>query len=235
MSKHPPNRKRKQAPRLNPDEKLSELPEDSIELKPLSSHLHVHPSATTSPMNSTESGALVERSTLALDINSTSRSDTNVSPGLCVQQRETNLISTSNSPTIKSGETSNFNGTTFDGIFSQDTGIVTREDLPGDQKPVLSRIESATKDSTGRACPDVTITPSRAEEIENIKKVKRVGPPPPSDAEWAQFATCYDQLPYGAQKTDYTVEACRLIEQEYWRTIGNGGEPVYGADTTGIL
>jgi len=67
------------------------------------------------------------------------------------------------------------------------------------------------------------------------KKPRRSIQNVPTAEEWAQFVERYEKLPYDASKSDYSFQVCREIEQEYWRTIGNGGEPMYGADTMGSL
>ncbi|KAG0145123.1 hypothetical protein CROQUDRAFT_587328 [Cronartium quercuum f. sp. fusiforme G11] len=112
---------------------------------------------------------------------------------------------------------------------------VNQADHPSGTAHTVLQVDSNMPDSIVSACPEMTESQAADQESTSAKKLKRVGPLPPSDEEWAQFVTCYDKLPYGAQKSDYTYKACRLIEQEYWRTIGNGGEPMYGADTTGSL
>ncbi|WAQ92135.1 hypothetical protein PtA15_16A41 [Puccinia triticina] len=67
------------------------------------------------------------------------------------------------------------------------------------------------------------------------KKPRRSVQNVPTPEEWAQFVERYEKLPYDASRSDYTFQVCREIEQEYWRTIGNGGSPMYGADTMGSL
>ena len=57
----------------------------------------------------------------------------------------------------------------------------------------------------------------------------------PDDEEWREFVQVYDELPYGARKEDYTVEAAKEIEAQYWRSVAVGKEPAYGADTKGVF
>ncbi|KAH9814628.1 hypothetical protein DFH28DRAFT_970627 [Melampsora americana] len=124
------------------------------------------------------------------------------------------------------------------------TSIVQSNVTPDSIKP-MSQVPSVeqpgdfdhTVSRPGPDLADTSISSSLEVPVKSKapKQPKRPGPLPPSDEEWAKFVTCYDKLPYGARQSDYTVKACQIIEQEYWRTIGNGGEPMYGADTTGSL
>ncbi|KAA1137843.1 hypothetical protein PGTUg99_024725 [Puccinia graminis f. sp. tritici] len=77
--------------------------------------------------------------------------------------------------------------------------------------------------------------PAETNKENDKKKPRRSLQNAPTPEEWAQFVECYEKLPYDASKADYTFQVCREIEQEYWRTIGNGGQPMYGADTMGSL
>jgi hypothetical protein len=75
--------------------------------------------------------------------------------------------------------------------------------------------------------------PAETNKETDKKKPRRSLQNAPTPEEWAQFVERYEKLPYDASKADYTFQVCREIEQEYWRTIGNGGQPMYGADTMG--
>ncbi|PLW51009.1 hypothetical protein PCANC_08148 [Puccinia coronata f. sp. avenae] len=86
--------------------------------------------------------------------------------------------------------------------------------------------------TTSNQCTPVSIdNPSTKDKRTWRRPIQNV----PTPEEWAQFIERYEKLPYDASKSDYSFQVCREIEQEYWRTIGNGGEPMYGADTMGSL
>lgn len=53
------------------------------------------------------------------------------------------------------------------------------------------------------------------------------------DKEWETFD--WTTLPWGAKSSDFTVEECKKIERQYWRTFTFGDPPMYGADGSGSL
>lgn len=44
-----------------------------------------------------------------------------------------------------------------------------------------------------------------------------------------------DWLPFNTRPEDYTPEFCAKLERHYWRNLGLGKAPWYGADTQGTL
>lgn len=49
------------------------------------------------------------------------------------------------------------------------------------------------------------------------------------------FDPALDWLPFSMSPEDYTPEFCAKLERHYWRNLGLGKAPWYGADTQGML
>ncbi|KAH9440902.1 hypothetical protein Pst134EB_029554 [Puccinia striiformis f. sp. tritici] len=108
---------------------------------------------------------------------------------------------------------------------------------PNQDEPRISdaAVESQDVQMSSTTPDQLTLVPTETPKENDHKKPRRSVPTGPTPEEWAQFVERYEKLPYDASKSDYSFQVCRDIEQEYWRTIGNGGEPMYGADTMGSL
>lgn len=129
--------------------------------------------------------------------------------------------------------------------ISMDSNITP--DLPSEGTPVAestSLSEEAT--SIPSDLPEALALPSTSTRSQNQiqpqtpasaqKKTKRptnMQRAEPTEVEWQEFMSTFDELPHGMKVEDYTIEMMREVEKKYWRTLTFGEPAMYGADMAG--
>ncbi|KAJ4483754.1 jumonji superfamily protein [Lentinula aciculospora] len=106
---------------------------------------------------------------------------------------------------------------------------IKEEPVDGLAHDHVSLLHSATPVGDEDAKPKVKNGRRQQPKLTEAEKLER-------DASFLEtFDPNTDWLPFNTQPEDYTPEFCAKLERHYWRNLGLGKAPWYGADTQGSL
>lgn len=105
--------------------------------------------------------------------------------------------------------------------LAAEEAILTLSDIPEAQALPHTSTRSQTQPQTPASAQKKTKRPSNMQRAE------------PTEEEWQQFMSTFDELPHGMKVEDYTIEMMREVEKKYWRTLTFGEPAMYGADMAG--
>lgn len=75
---------------------------------------------------------------------------------------------------------------------------------------------------------------TKKKQVTKLTKEEKEAERTEKDASFFEtFDPAQDWLPFGTKPEDYTPEFCARLERHYWRNLGLGKAPWYGADTQG--